>query len=227
MWVTALIMGFAGSLHCVGMCSPLAMAVANNGSGVSANRIIYNSGRILTYGILGMIAASLGFIVPIFKFQNLISIFLGITLFLVGIGMLKANIPFLTSLVGKHTTKLKILFSKFLQRKNLGSVLLLGSLNGLLPCGLVYIALTYSLTLHSPWEGLGFMTLFGAGTLPVMLGFTSIVHTLVNRFNFNLKHLTSGMMILAGIILIARVFIVHLPHKASFQDGVIDIVLCK
>lgn len=227
MWLTALIMGFAGSLHCVGMCSPLAMAVANNGSVVSANRVVYNTGRILTYGILGVVAASLGFIVPIFKFQNLISILLGLALFLVGIGMLKANIPFLSFLVGKQTTKLKILFSKFLQRKTLGSVLLLGSLNGLLPCGLVYIALTYCLTLQSPWEGLGFMILFGAGTLPVMLGFTSIIPKLMNRFNFNLKHMTSGMMILAGIILIARVFIVHLPHKTSFQEGVIDIVLCK
>lgn len=227
MWLTALIMGFAGSLHCVGMCSPLAMAVSNNGSVVSANRVVYNTGRILTYGILGVVAASLGFIVPIFKFQNLISIFLGLALFLVGIGMLKANIPFLSFLIGKQTTKLKILFSKFLQRKTPGSVLFLGSLNGLLPCGLVYIALTYCLTLQSPWEGFAFMTLFGAGTLPVMLGLTSIVQKLVNKFKFNLKHITSGMMILAGILLIARVFIVHLPHKASLPEGVIDIVLCR
>jgi uncharacterized protein len=227
MWVTALIMGFAGSLHCVGMCSPLVMAVANGNSVVSANRIVYNAGRILTYSILGMVVASLGFVLPILKFQNLISILLGIALLLIGIGTLRVNIPFLSSFIGKQTTKLKILFSKFLQHKNLGSVLLLGSLNGLLPCGLVYIALTYCLTLQSPWEGFGFMSLFGAGTLPVMLGLTSIVQKLVNRFNFNLKHITSGMLIIAGILLIARVFMVHLPHKASFQEGMIDIVLCK
>src|SRR5687767_4127963 len=150
MWVTALIMGLAGSLHCVGMCSPLAMAVTNNSPSVSASRVAYNAGRILTYSILGMIVASFGFIIPIFKFQNLVSIVLGITLLLIGIGTLKANIPLLSAFIGRQTTKLKIIFSKFLQRKSLGSVLLLGSLNGLLPCGLVYIALTYCLTLQMP-----------------------------------------------------------------------------
>lgn len=227
MWVTALIMGLAGSLHCVGMCSPLAMAVANSHSVVSTNRMVYNAGRILTYGALGTIVASLGFIIPIFKFQNLVSIVLGIALLLVGIGTLKTNIPLLSAFVGRQTTKLKILFSKFLLRKNVGSVLLLGSLNGLLPCGLVYIALTYCLTLQSPWEGFGFMAFFGTGTLPVMLGLTGFIQQLVKRFNLSLKHVTSGMMILAGILLIARVFIVHLPHKTSLQEGVIDIVLCK
>jgi uncharacterized protein len=227
MWVTALIMGLAGSLHCIGMCSPLAMVVANNSPRVSANKVVYNAGRILTYSMLGVIASSVGFVIPIFKFQNLLSIVLGIALLLVGIGTLKANIPLLSAFIGRLTTRLKIIFSKFLQRKTLGSVLLLGSLNGLLPCGLVYIALTYCLTLQSPLEGFVFMSLFGAGTLPVMLGLTSLVQQLVKRFNISLKHLTSGMMIFTGILLIARVFIVHLPHDASLHGGVIDIVLCQ
>ncbi len=227
MWVTALIMGLAGSLHCVGMCSPLAMAVTSSRSGVPLNRLVYNAGRILTYSALGMIVASLGFVIPIFKFQNLVSIVLGIVLLLVGIGTVKVKIPFLSAFIGSQTTKLKILFAKFLQRKSISSVLFLGSLNGLLPCGLVYIALTYCLTLQSPLEGFGFMSLFGVGTLPAMLGLTNLLQQLVKRFNLSLKHVTSGMMILAGILLIARVFIVHLPHKASLQEGMIDIVLCR
>jgi sulfite exporter TauE/SafE len=105
--------------------------------------------------------------------------------------------------------------------------LLLGALNGLLPCGLVYIALTYCLTLPTPLEGFGFMIMFGAGTLPVMLGFTSIVQRIIKKFNYSLKHVTSAMMILAGVVLIARVFIVHAPHNHSLQEGMIDIVLCR
>lgn len=220
-------MGLAGSLHCVGMCSPLVMAVTNNSSRVSANRVVYNAGRILTYSILGMIAASVGFVIPIFKFQNLVSMALGIALFLIGLGTLKTHIPLLSNFIGRQTTKLKIIYSKFLQRKSLVSVLFLGTLNGLLPCGLIYIALTYCLTLQSPMQGFVFMSLFGAGTLPVMLGLTSLVQQLVKRFNFSLKQLTSGMMILAGILLIARVFIVHLPHNNTLQSGVIDIIMCQ
>ena len=227
MLVTALIMGFAGSLHCVGMCSPLAMAVSNMNPQAFLNRIIYNIGRMLMYGILGTLIASAGYIIPISKFQNLVSILLGIALLLIGVGLLKANIPFLTKVVTTFTGFIKNLFAKYLTRKSYRSVFLLGMLNGLLPCGLVLIALTYSLTLQSPWQGFIFMVVFGAGTLPVMLGLTSIISQLVQRFNFSLRHITTGMLIASGILLIARVFIVQLPHHPNIQQGVIDIVLCR
>jgi sulfite exporter TauE/SafE len=103
----------------------------------------------------------------------------------------------------------------------------MGTLNGLLPCGLVLIALSYCLTLQAPLEGFTFMMMFGAGTLPVMLGLTSIIPTLVKKFRFNMYYVTSGMLIVSGLVLIARVFIMHVPHNANIQEGVIDIVLCR
>jgi len=226
MVLTALIMGLTGSLHCVGMCSPLAMAVGNMNTRAFLNRVIYNAGRIVTYGVLGLTIAGVGLAFPISKFQNLISIFLGIILLLAGTGLLKVNIPILSSAIGKLTVTLKKLFTRFLNRKNFGSVFLLGTLNGILPCGLVWIALTYSFTLQSTMEGFSFMILFGIGTLPVMLGFTSVITQLLQRFNFNFQGITSAMLILSGILLIVRVFFLHLPHQHSFQQGVVDIVLC-
>jgi len=226
MVLTALIMGLTGSLHCVGMCSPLAMAVGNMNARAFLNRVIYNAGRIVTYGLLGLSLAGVGLAFPISKFQNLVSILLGIILLLAGIGLLKVNIPIFSSAIGTLTSTIKKLFTKFLSRKNFGSVFLLGTLNGILPCGLVWIALTYSLTLHSPLEGFSFMMLFGVGTLPVMLGFTSIITQLLKRFNFTFQHVTSAMLILSGVLLIVRVFIIHLPHQHSLKQGVVDIVLC-
>jgi uncharacterized protein len=226
MVLTALIMGLTGSLHCVGMCSPLAMAVGNMNTRAFLNRVIYNAGRIVTYGVLGLTIAGVGLAFPISKFQNLISIFLGIILLLAGTGLLKVNIPILSSAIGKLTVTLKKLFTRFLNRKNFGSVFLLGTLNGMLPCGLVWIALTYSFTLQSAMEGFSFMILFGIGTLPVMLGFTSVITQLLQRFNFNFQGITSAMLILSGILLIVRVFFLHLPHQHSLQQGVVDIVLC-
>jgi uncharacterized protein len=227
MVLTALIMGLTGSLHCVGMCSPLAMAVGNMNTRAFLNRVIYNTGRIVTYGLLGLGIAGVGLALPISKFQNLISIFLGTILLFAGIGLLKVNIPIFSSAIATLTSIIKKLFTKFLQRKNFGSVFLLGTLNGILPCGLVWIALTYSLTLQSVLEGFSFMILFGVGTLPVMLGFTSIITQILKRFNFNFQHVTSAMLILSGILLIVRVFIIHLPHQHSLQQGVVDIVLCS
>ncbi len=226
MILTALIMGLTGSLHCVGMCSPLAMAVGNMNTRAFLNRVIYNTGRIVTYGLLGLGIAGVGLAFPVSKFQNLVSILLGIILLLAGIGLLKVNIPIFSRAIGTLTFALKKLFTKFLNRKNFGSVFLLGTLNGILPCGLVWIALTYSLTLQSPMEGFSFMMLFGLGTLPVMLGFTSIITQLLKRFHFSFQHVTSAMLILSGILLIVRVFIIHLPHQHSIQQGVVDIVLC-
>ena len=227
MVLTALIMGLTGSLHCVGMCSPLAMAVGNINTRAFLNRAVYNAGRIVTYGLLGLTIAGVGLAFPISKFQNLVSILLGVILLLAGIGLLKVNIPIFSRAIGTLTFTIKKLFTKFLNRKNFGSVFVLGTLNGILPCGLVWIALTYSLTLQSPLEGFNFMMLFGLGTLPVMLGFTSIITQLLKRFNFNFQHITSAMLILSGILLIVRVFIIHLPHQHSLQQGVVDIVLCN
>jgi uncharacterized protein len=227
MVLTALIMGLTGSLHCVGMCSPLAMAVGNMNARAFLNRVIYNAGRIVTYGLLGLAIAGVGLAFPISKFQNLVSIFLGIVLLLAGSGLLKINIPILSSAIGKLTSTLKKLFTRFLNRKNLSSVFLLGTLNGILPCGLVWIALTYSFTLQSAMEGFSFMMLFGIGTLPVMLGFTSVITQLLRRFNFNFQHVTSAMLILSGVLLIVRVFVIHLPHQHTLQQGVVDIVLCN
>ena len=227
MVLTALIMGLTGSLHCVGMCSPLALAVGNMNTRAFLNRVTYNAGRIVTYGVLGLGIAGVGLALPISKFQNLVSVFLGVILLLAGIGLLKLNIPIFSRAIGTLTYTIKKLFTKFLNRKNFGSVFLLGTLNGILPCGLVWIALTYSLTLQSPLAGFSFMVLFGVGTLPVMLGFTSIITQLLKRFNFNFQHITSAMLILSGILLIVRVFIIHLPHHHSLQQGVVDIVLCN
>jgi len=227
MVLAALIMGLTGSLHCVGMCSPLAMAVGNMNKRAFLNRVIYNAGRIVMYGLLGALVAGLGVVLPISKFQNLVSILLGITLLLGGAGLLKVNIPLLSNAIGKLTSTLKKLFGTLLMRKNFGSVFLLGTLNGILPCGLVWIALAYALTLQSTLEGVGFMMLFGLGTLPVMLGLTSIITELLKRFNFSLQHVTSAMLILSGILLIARVFIIHLPHHHTIQQGLVDIVTCN
>lgn len=225
---TALMMGLAGSLHCVGMCSPLAMAVTNLNHSVMFNRIIYNTGRILTYGILGAIVASAGMIFPFSKFQNLLSIIMGVVLLFVGItGIGGIRIPLITTSATYVNHQLKGLFSKFIVQKTHGSILFLGALNGLLPCGLTFLALTYCLTLKGPSDGFNFMLFFGLGTLPVMIGLVNVIQWLVKTFNISIKRMTTVMLILSGLLLIARVFLIHLPKAHSFQEGMVDIVLCR
>jgi len=227
MWLTALILGFAGSFHCMGMCSPLVMAVSSMKPSAVMNRILYNGGRITTYALMGAVVAAIGLALPFDKFQNVFSIVLGIVLLLIAFGATKLQIPGLTTLIQKLTIFLKQKFGYYLRQKNKTSIIILGSLNGLLPCGLTFVALTYCLTLQGPLDGLNFMLLFGAGTLPVMLGLTSMIHLLVKRLNWKIQKVTTAMLIVSGCLLIARVFLIHLPHASSFGEGLKDIVLCR
>jgi sulfite exporter TauE/SafE len=225
---TALIMGFAGSLHCLGMCSPLAMAVTNLSPSIILNRLLYNLGRIVTYGIMGAVIATIGMGFPFIKYQNLLSIVLGVLLLAIGFtGISAFRIPFVSRGLGRFSTFLKGIFSRLLQRRGYGATLLLGSLNGVLPCGLSFLALTYCLTFAGPADGFLFMVGFGIGTLPVMIGLAGFFSWLLNRFHVKVKTITTGTLMLSGIVLIARVFIIHLPHANSLQEGVVDIVLCR
>jgi uncharacterized protein len=228
MLLTAFLMGMAGSLHCAGMCSPLAFAVTNLKSSAMMNRILYNIGRITTYGILGAITATIGYILPFSKYQNLLSITMGASLIVMAVmGITGARIPIITNAMVKLTAILKTKFSEHIRNKRRGTLLFLGALNGLLPCGLTFLALSLCITLSVPAEGFLYMLVFGVGTLPVMLGLVSIVDIVKNKMQWNINKITTGLMILSGILLIARVFLVHLPEGHTHEMNVVDIVICR
>ncbi len=226
MELTALILGFAGSLHCLGMCSPLIMAVTATKPGALLNRTVYNAGRILTYACMGAVVSGVAFMLPLHRFQNILSILLGVVLLVIGLGGLRSlKIPIVTSLVQRLTLRLKNRFAHHLKQKTRGAIFMLGALNGVLPCGLTIIALTWCLTLRGPLDGFNFMLLFGAGTLPVMLGLTGILPALARKRHWNIHRLTTSMIILSGCVLIARVFLVHLPHEPA--GNLMEIIMCQ
>ena len=228
MVATAFIMGFAGSLHCAGMCSPLAMAVSGLHPRSMLRKLVYNAGRILIYGLLGLIVGAAGTALPFTDFQNLFSVFLGIMLLLAATpGLPVVRIPGLTYLFGRLSVSLKTLFASFLKQKNYLSVFVLGSLNGLLPCGLSFLALSFCLTLKSSSESFVYMILFGAGTLPVMLGMTTIFHFIVKTYQISFRKLTLTMLFFSGILLIGRVFFFQIDHLSQGEQKIVDIILCR
>lgn len=227
MWLTALIMGVAGSLHCAGMCSPLAMAITSTNKTALTNRILYNLGRILTYGILGAAVAGVGFVLPISGFQNILSLVLGTGLILVAvIGYKGTRIPFVTNGLSQFSSGLKKIFSGIIRHKTPAAFLLLGAINGLLPCGLTFLALSVCLTLAAPIDGFMYMLLFGAGTLPVMLGLVSAAGFVTRKLRWNIQTITTGMMVISGVLLIVRVFLIHLPEGHQ-HSSVLEIVVCR
>ncbi len=228
MLLTALLLGFAGSLHCVGMCSPLIMAVTAKKPYV-AQKVFYNTGRILTYGMLGIVASTVGMFIQLSAYQQVLSFLVGGILLLIGMGGISGiKIPFLTSGIVHITLWLKKRFGFILQRKGPWSSTALGMLNGLLPCGLTYLAMTYCLSLNAWWEGFVFMFIFGLGTWPIMLGATSLLGFSSRFLRHNISRLTTIMFVVSGCLLIGRAIFVHDHNNDQFHEHVVQTeVICR
>lgn len=228
MWWTALIMGLAGSLHCAGMCSPLAMAVTAQ-KPFFFNKIIYNTGRIFTYGILGTIAAGFGSLFMITPYQGIVSFIIGAVFLLMGIGAISGvRIPFLTNALTRLTSHLKTYFNFWLKKKSNIAVFMMGMLNGLLPCGLTYLAMTYCFIMPAAMDGFWFMIMFGAGTWPVMIGFTWLLGIGFGKIKLNYQRITTVLFIMIGAWLLARVMINQSmdSHQHLFGHSTTEEVIC-
>jgi uncharacterized protein len=166
---TALVVGIVGSLHCAGMCGPLALALPQAGHSAPAyfaGRLAYNLGRVVTYCLLGMVFGFLGRTLFLAGIQRWVSIALGLVL-LAGVFASRrlASWQPLTRLVDH----LKAQMSTLLHRRSLTALAALGLLNGLLPCGLVYVAGAGATATGGILPGMLYMAAFGAGTVPMML----------------------------------------------------------
>ena len=167
---TALILGFLGSFHCVGMCGPIALAVGGSrGNSFLVNKILYNLGRSITYAILGLIIGSIGFSLSLAGIQQGFSITMGAIILIMALSYKKADqfvtIPALSGLV----VWVKGRLSRFLKAGGSLAFFGTGLANGLLPCGMVYMALVAAMAFQSPLLGATYMFFFGMGTIPLLL----------------------------------------------------------
>lgn len=227
MYLTAILMGLAGGLHCVGMCGPLVLA-ATAKSPFVGSKLIYNLGRVLTYGLLGTIAGAMGGVIQITPYQNLLAYLLGGVFLLIGFGAISGvHIPLLSSIIHQFTNWLKATFGNFLRGKK--NIFFLGMLNGLLPCGLTYLALTYCLTLDSFVEGFLFMIIFGIGTIPVMVGLLWLLGNVLDKLRVNYRRISMIVMITIGSLVIGRTLLSHENHhgKDVQNSMLIDDVICR
>jgi uncharacterized protein len=205
MLFTAFVLGFAGSLHCLGMCSPLVIAVTPVRAPFLLNRVINNAGRILTYGILGASTKGLGYLLPSTGFGDVLSVILGCVLIVMGLaGITRISIPVVSSGMTRFSGVLRSAFSQFVSRKGVIAFAGMGMINGLLPCGLTYLALVASMSVQGLASAFIYMIVFGAGTLPVMLGLSSVVQRTLNRLNFDFRKAATLALIGVGILLLTR-----------------------
>ncbi|WP_138431802.1 sulfite exporter TauE/SafE family protein [Fodinibius saliphilus] len=208
-WIIAgLTFGFLGSFHCVGMCGPIALALPlkrNERIYYIASRMIYNIGRIITYSLLGFLVGFFSSMIAIGVYQQGLSIGMG-ALMLLALGWSKLRILLqrMEKMPTKFIDKISRHFKQLFNNGRIWSLFLIGLLNGLLPCGFVYMGLATALTFGSIQSSTLFMAGFGLGTVPAMLGISLAGGLVPPAFRKKLRQLSPYFIALVGIILILR-----------------------
>ena len=221
-YATPFLLGLLGSLHCAGMCGPLAVAVSASGGGShpATGRLLYNLGRIGTYTVLGALFGLFGRGLAIAGFQRWLSLTAGV-LILAGLVASTRRSP--TGLLLRAVGFLKSAFGRLLGRGTLGSRVLLGSLNGLLPCGLVYVASASAAATGSPLVGAAWNLAFGLGTLPLMLAITLAGGRMPFVWRLRLQHFIPTNVAVTGAMLVLRGLALGIPYlsPASGANGLV------
>ncbi|MEN9362017.1 MAG: hypothetical protein RL095_3552 [Verrucomicrobiota bacterium] len=221
MLATGLILGLAGSLHCIGMCGPLNLALPlpqNQRRAYHLSLFLLQLGRILGYSLLGATAGSLGFLLNDLILQQSLSLGLGLLLFI-----------FLAfTYCGKQIPSpvwLRRAWGALMRRE---AWFLVGLLNALLPCGLSFAALTAAASESSPLRGAAYMAIFGLATVPALLASAAMRQKLLSWPK--LRHLAPSLSVaLIASLLLLRGLGLGIPWispSLSHDSGKVKISCC-
>ncbi len=220
--ITGFTIGLVGSLHCLGMCGPIAVAIPlhrNNWLMKVTGGLLYNTGRIITYGILGALFGLLGRGIHLAGLQQWASIGLGIIMILsvlfpvVFREKIKLDKVF-SGYSGRLIGRFRVLFS----RRTLGNLLFIGLLNGLLPCGLVYMAIAGAINTNQVLTGIAFMVAFGIGTTPALLVLSLAGNVVTSSFRRRAARVIPVFIVILGILFILRGMSLGIPYVSPKSE---------
>jgi sulfite exporter TauE/SafE len=207
-YYVALVTGLVTSLHCIGMCGPIAVALPLGKKSWPhrlAGSLTYNLGRTITYAILGAIFGLVGQGIHMAGFHQWASIIIGILMILSVVfpALLKDKRKVEQFLFG-YTGKLIGKFRKLFAISSFPSLFLIGLLNGLLPCGPVYVAIAGALNTGEMVSGIIYMIIFGIGTIPIMLAIPMLGNIIGTKVRKKFSWIVSVFIVLLGILFILR-----------------------
>lgn len=222
MIIAAFLLGFMGSFHCVGMCGPIALALPLPSNSMQARvlgSLLYNFGRSTTYASIGLLLGTIGGGLAWWGWQQALSISMGFLLIMSAVIpnlsiRLGKYLPFKTSFVPVIQQHLGALF----KQHNYSALFGIGILNGLLPCGLVYMGAVGAVATNTPLNGALFMLFFGLGTLPTMF-FLSLTGTWITApIRSKIKKILPIFTILLGILFVIRGMNLGIPYLSPAID---------
>ena len=216
MLLSAVLLGLMGSLHCVGMCGPIAFLLpvdrSNNLKKIT-QILIYHFGRLAAYSIMGFLFGLLGKGLYVFGIQQKLSIFIGVLMILIVLIPAQTfNKYNLSKPLYRIISKVKSRLGKELKKKTPDTFLTIGFLNGFLPCGLVYLALFGAIAMGSPLTGSLYMLLFGLGTIPLMTTIIYFSSLLKGKRRQKIQKIIPVFVVLIGALFILRGLGLGIPY---------------
>jgi uncharacterized protein len=218
--IVAISIGFLGGFHCLGMCGPIALAVplpSKNSWIRLAGVGLYNLGRIFTYALMGLTFGYFGSHFRMAGWQRHLSIAVG--LLLLGWALL--------SLFGGGRrlwggggvwSWLSPAMGSLIRRREMAVLPVLGMLNGLLPCGLVYMGISGSLLMFDPWKGAAFMAFFGLGTLPFMVAVPMLASRITPKWRSGIRRVYPWLVLLMAVLFLVRGMNLNIPYLSPGID---------
>lgn len=213
----AFVAGIVTSVHCIGMCGPLACSWAVRSAGGASpfmrNTVLYHGGRLVSYGMIGALAGALG-AMPLQLFHRgagvLLPWLLVIAFAIVGLG-LETWLPkpaFLSQPVAR-------IRQAAMKLSGTARASLLGLATPLLPCGPLYLMFALAMANGSALRGSEFSVAFGLGTLPLLWLAQTQLHLLGGRLQpATLRRLQRGLALAAAVVMAWR-----LRGTLGFGDG--------
>lgn len=211
--VTAFSTGILGSLHCVGMCGPLVASLpflSFKGSKMLGAMFLYHTGRIFMYALIGMAFGALGSGFHLFGWQQALSVVAGLVVLMI----------YFSDKIFSASVRQKFSFDKpylkisqiFNNNKQSSSFFIAGLLNGMLPCGLVYVAAGTAFATGSLLQGAVAMLLFGIGTIP-LLTIAVLMSKLVSiGIRGKFRKIMPYLVVLVACLLILRGLGLNIPY---------------
>ena len=205
---SAFVLGLLGSFHCIGMCGPIAFLLPLNRTNRS-KRIFqvlsYHIGRLLTYGLLGFIFGLVGKSLNLFGIQQQLSIIIGVSMIVMILipSKIFSRYNFSKPLYSV-VSKVKNTMGVYLKKKNSKTFFILGFLNGLLPCGLVYMAIFGAVASGGATYGALYLVLFGLGTIPLMTLAIYLGNFLKGKAKQNILKTIPVFVVVIGLLFILR-----------------------
>jgi len=216
MLYTAFIFGLISSLHCIGMCGPIAIMLPVdrcNQTKKTLQIFTYHLGRLAAYASIGFIFGLFGKGFSMAGLQQELSVLLGIIMIVIVVIPEKVFIAYnFSKPIFKVISKIKTALGSQFKNKSYQSLFTIGLLNGFLPCGMVYVALFGAIAMQSPSLGILYMLLFGLGTVPMMSSVVYLNSFLTLPFRNKIQKVIPYVAVCIGVLFILRGLGLGIPY---------------